>query len=69
MHDDFEKYCYEISKICAVCTDHELLLHASKTKEIVFTARRETPDVPLIFISNHTVPLRDSVKYLGIEID
>ena len=70
VHVDFENYCDEISKICtAVCTDHELLLHASKTKEIVFTTRRETPDVPLISISNHTVPLSDSVKYLGVEID
>ena len=69
VHDDFENYCDEISRICAVCTDHELLLNASKTKEIVFTTSRETPDVPLISISNHTVPLSDSVKYLGVEID
>ena len=70
VHVDFENYCDEISKICAaVCTYHELLLHTSKTKEIVFTTRRETPDVPLISISNHTVPLSDSVKYLGVEID
>ena len=69
VHDDFENYCDEISKICTVCTDHELLLHESKTNEIVFTTRRETPDVPLISISNHTVPLSDSVKYLSVEID
>ena len=35
VHDDFENYCDEISRICAVCTDHELLLNTSKTKAIV----------------------------------
>ena len=55
VHDDFENYCDGISRICAVCTDR------IKNQGIVFTTSRETPDVPLISISNHTVPLNDSV--------
>ena len=66
---DLSNYFYEINRVANQCADLDLLLNASKTKEMIFSTQRKKPDSPPLTLNNTDINFCDSVKYLGIDID
>ena len=66
---DLSDYFYEISRITEQCKDLDLLLNPSKTKEMLFSTRRDKPVSPALKIDDVEIEFCDNVKYLGILVD
>ena len=49
--------------------DLDLLLNASKTKEMLFSTQRLKPDSPQLILDGTEILFCEKVKYLGIDID
>ena len=66
---DFDVYVQEINRVCDMCKQNDLILNASKTLEMVFTTQRKAPNLQPLRLESQEIPLRDTVKYLGVMID
>ena len=68
-NNDESEYNEQISEVVQWCKDHNLLLNAAKTKELIFDFRHcNISHVPLS-IDNSIVEICDNFKYLGITFD
>ena len=66
---DEHGYRQEIHNVIEWCSENQLVLNASKTKEIVFDFRHRSLCQYPVFINNEAVELVDKYKYLGVMID
>jgi hypothetical protein len=66
---DLRVYKSEISRICALCHDNDLLLNGQKTHEMCFSTKRNKPVVEPLNINGQDIAFSDSVRYLGVIID
>ena len=66
---DLCNYFSEINRISKQCMDLDLLLNASKTKEMLFSTQRLKPDSPQLILDGTEILFCEKVKYLGIDID
>ena len=63
---DETEYRKEISQMITWCNQHNLLLNAEKTNEMVFDFRKSNYDVfRPVFINGSIIEVTDSFKYLG----
>ena len=67
--DDLAAYFCDVQKLHQWCSKSFLELNVKKTKELVFDERPEKPPFEPIKISNESVEVVDSFKYLGTIID
>ena len=68
-NQDLCNYFSEINRIAQQCTDLDLLLNASKTKEMLFSTRRDKPASEPLILNGTEISFCSSVKYLGVEVD
>ena len=66
---DLCNYFSEINRISKQCTDLDLLLNASKTKEMLFSTQRLKPNTPKLNLDGTNISFCEKVKYLGVDID
>ena len=66
---DLDCYFSEVNRIANQCSDLDLLLNAGKTKEMLFSTKRERPVSPSLLLNGSVISFCESTKYLGVEID
>ena len=67
--DDESRYRSEISNLQSWCLEHNLLLNADKTKELIFNFSRKSSTVQPVCIDNKIVERVNEFKYLGVIIN
>ena len=66
---DNDSYFKQVDFLTTLCAESDLLLNSTKTHEMIFTTKREKPDVPILTIDGNAISISDEVKYLGLTID
>jgi hypothetical protein len=66
---DLDCYFSEVNRIANQCSDLDLLLNAGKTKEMLFSTKRERPVSPSLLLNGSVISFCETAKYLGVEID
>ena len=66
---DNDSYFEQVDFLTTLCAESDLLLNSMKTHEMIFTTKREKPDVPILTIDGNAISISDEVKYLGLTID
>lgn len=67
--EDQDAYDSEISRLCNLCGDLDLILNSDKTKEMLFSTKRTPPAVSPTVIGGSQIELSPEIKYLGVTID
>ncbi len=62
------EYRAQINQAVTWCTDHDLLLNTSKTKELIVDLRRQPSPKTPVFIKGESISITDTYKLLGTHI-
>ena len=70
LHRDDDS-CLDIAAndLAGWCTDNDLILNVTKTKSLILSNKRYSPEIGDLKIDDEPVELVDSFKYLGTVID
>ena len=66
---DESEYRNEVERLAGWCTDNNLALNTSKTKELIVDFRRKTTDYQPLVISGDDVERAPNFRFLGVHLD
>ena len=66
---DLDNYFIDTHLIVNKCAQMDLLLNASKIREMLFTTSRMRPDTPSMTIAGTAIDFSETVKYHGVLLD
>ena len=66
---DANMYFSEVARISEQCKSLDLILNPTKTKEMLFSTKKDKPTVDPLFVNDTVIDLCSTTKYLGVLVD